>query len=259
MNKAQAASDLLYRKWMNGEQIAQMPTDLRPATEEEGYTVQALLEQKSQFPLFGWKIAATSPAGQAHIRVGGPLAGRILRERVIENGGECAFGSNLMRVAELEFAFQMGETLAPRDRPFSTFEVLDRVASLHPSIEIPDTRLTEFEQAGAPQLIADNACAHYFMLGPAAPNLWREIDLSEHKVSGFVDEGPANPGIGRNVLGDPREALAWLANRLSTLDLPLKAGQIVTTGTCIVPMPIASGNHVRGDFGELGSVSLTIV
>jgi 2-keto-4-pentenoate hydratase len=259
MGIARETSDLLYGQWMRGERIGQLPIRLRPTSEEEGYAVQALLEPRSAFPLFGWKIAATSPAGQAHIRVSGPLAGRILKERVVENGGEYTLGNNLMRVAELEFAFRMGETLQPRESPYSRTEVVACVEALHPSIEIPDTRLSEFEQAGAPQLIADNACANDFMLGPVAPELWRTIDLAAHEVTGTINGGEPHPGIGRNVLGDPRIALTWLVNRLSALDIPLTAGQIVTTGTCVIPMPIEPGDQVQGDFGPLGRVSLSII
>jgi 2-keto-4-pentenoate hydratase len=258
MNKRKTTSDLLYDHWMDGTKIAQLPVALQPASEEEGYAVQALLEARSKSALFGWKIAATSAAGQAHIQVAGPLAGRILAERVIEPSGTCPFGSNLMQVAELEFAFRMAETLPPRPKAYSTSEVLACVGSLHPSIEIPDTRLTEFERAGAPQLIADNACANYFMLGRPAPESWRSTNLAEHPVTGSINDGAAHLGIGRNVLGDPRLALTWLANRLSQLGLALAAGQVVTTGTCVIPMPIGHGDKIFGDFGPLGTVTLFI-
>ncbi len=63
-------------------------------------------------------------------------------------------------------------------------------------------------------------------------------------------------GSGAQVLGDPRVALTWLANELSKLGITLAAGQVVTTGTCLTPLPVAPGDHVTADFGELGSVTL---
>ena len=59
------------------------------------------------------------------------------------------------------------------------------------------------------------------------------------------------------MLGDPREALVWLVNELSRLNLPLLAGQVVTTGTCLVPLAAEPGNHVVADF-DIGK-SLTFV
>ena len=113
-------------------------------------------------------------------------------------------------------------------------------------------------RSGAAQLIADNACAHYFVLGPAAPESWRELDLSTHALKGEVVGKLARDGVGANVLGDPRIALTWVANELSSLGITLRAGQVVTTGTCVVPLEIAPGDHVRMDFGVLGRVECRI-
>jgi 2-keto-4-pentenoate hydratase len=252
------AQELLYRNWKAGTRIEGLPSSLLPADRAEAYRLQALIESYSSRPLFGWKIAATSTAGQQHIGVEGPLAGRILAERVLPDGGVCPLGNNLMRVAELEFAFRMGQNLLPRAEPYSPDEVLAAVATLHPAIEIPDSRFRHFETAGLAQLVADNACAHLFVLGPAATVEWRAIDLPAHRVPAFLNGRHVGDGVGANVLDDPRIALTWLANELSRHGLPLRKDQVVTTGTCIKPLTIAPGDHVEGDFGVLGRVSLSI-
>jgi 2-keto-4-pentenoate hydratase len=244
---------------MGGRRVRELPPDVRPTTRKAGYAIQATLERRSAHRLFGWKIAATSEAGQKHIAVDGPLAGRLLRERVRENGGTVPFGANHMRVAEAEFAFRMGTPLVPRETAYGVGEVLAAVATLHPAIEVPDSRYEDFTAVGAPQLIADNACAHYFVLGPAAPDTWRRLDLMEHCVTGAVRNRQLHrEGRGANVLGDPRVALVWLVNELSSLAITLDAGQVVTTGTCLVPLEIERGDHVSADFGALGSVSATV-
>lgn len=253
-----AAAELLWRCWREGRRIDALPDELRPRSRDEGYAIQAFLERRSAGPLFGWKIAATSAAGQAHIRVAGPLAGRLLAERVVPDGAALRLSDNLMRVAEPEFAFRIGRTLLPREAPWTIDEVMDAVESLHVAIEVPDSRFTDFVTAGAPQLIADNACAHWFVLGPEAQASWRDLDLAAHPVRGRAGDGPWRLGSGANVLGDPRLALAWLANELSGLGIPLLAGQIVTSGTCMTPLAIASGDLVQADFGSLGSVTLRL-
>ena len=161
-----------------------------------------------------------------------------------------------MRVAEAEFAFRFARDLAPRAAPYRVDEVLAAVASLHPAIEIPDSRYADFVHAGEFQLIADNACAHEFVLGPAAPADWRGHDLAAHPVRATVVGKLERDGYGANVLGDPRVALTWLVNELSALGVTLKAGETVTTGTSTTPMPIAPGDAVRADFGALGTVGL---
>jgi len=63
-------------------------------------------------------------------------------------------------------------------------------------------------------------------------------------------------GSGAAVLGDPRAALTWLANELSAQGTSLAAGQVVTTGTCTIPLPIAPGDEIVSDMGLLGRVSM---
>lgn len=256
--KSREAADLLWRLWRDGTCIAALPAPLRPATRAEGYAIQAQLGRHSARPIAGWKIAATSEAGQRHIAVDGPLAGRLLAERVHPDGATIPLGANRMRVAEPEFAFCFGRDLSPRAAPYSVAEVLDAAAALHTAIELPDSRFQDFTTVGAAQLIADNACAHEFVLGAATDAPWREIDLARHRVVGRVAGQPPREGGGASVLGDPRVALAWLVNELSGLGLTVAAGQVVTTGTCMTPLPIAAGDTITADFGALGSVGVRI-
>ena len=254
--RKQAASDALWELWRHGRRMAELPAPIRPATREDGYAVQALLEARSAHPLYGWKIAATSTAGQQHIGVDGPLAGRLLRERAWESGAELELGANHMKVAEPEFAFRMARTLPARAAPYALDVVMAAVDTLHPAIELPDSRFDDFSKVGAAQLIADNACAHYFVLGPAAPERWRFEDLAQQSVTGSVAGKLRREGKGANVLGDPRAALTWLANELSRLGIALAAGQVVTTGTCVAPLAVEPTDHVFADFGTLGGVEL---
>lgn len=250
------ASGLLFDTWMKGDVIDALPDAIRPQSRAEGYAVQALLETRFKAPLWGWKIAATSIAGQKHIGVDGPLAGRIFAERVLAPGATVPAGANRMKVAEVEFAFRMARDLPPRDKAYTVEETLAAVGSLHVGIEIPDSRYTDFVTAGGPQLIADNACGHYFVCGHATTADWRAIDLAAHKVRGIVEGRYERDGIGSNCLGDPRVALAWIANELSGIGVTLAAGQTVTTGTCVFPLEIEPGDVVTGDLGEIGVVTV---
>lgn len=256
---SQAAAELLFQTLKQGQVIHALPEALRPVDRTQAYQIQQQLESFSDKPLFGWKIAATSAAGQAHIGIDGPIAGRVFAETVYQSADVIPFGANRMCVAEAEFAFKMGQDLPPRDKPYQTDEVLSAVAKLHLAIETPDSRFEDFVTAGGPQLIADNACAYRFILGPQVPESWRALDLAAHQVVGRVNNTTIYQGCGANVLGDPRVALTWLVNELSSLGITLKAGQIVTTGTTTVPMPIKPGDTVVGDFGALGKVSCSFL
>jgi 2-keto-4-pentenoate hydratase len=250
-----AAARTLHDHWQAGSKIGDLDPMLRPRDRAEGYAVQAAMQAYGS--LFGWKIAATSEAGQKHINVGGPQAGRIFGERVIPDGGTAPMAGNEMRVGEPEFAFRMGRDLPPRATEYSVEEVLSSVDTMHPAIELPDSRFADFVSAGEAQLIADNACAHLFVLGAPAAADWRAVDLVEHRPVVTL-RGQRFVGHGKNVLGDPRVALTWLANELRALGMTLKAGEVVTTGTCHPPLPIRSGDLFEADFGSFGTVSVAL-
>src|SRR4249919_1508935 len=115
------ASRTLHGHWRAGTKLDGLDPTLRPRDRIEGYAIQAEIARSPMAKLLGWKIAATSEAGQKHINVAGSMAG------------------NEMRVAEPEFAFRMRTDLPPRPSAYTIDEVLAAVDTLHPAIEIPDS------------------------------------------------------------------------------------------------------------------------
>ena len=258
--KTLMAAKTLWSHWQDGTTIDSLAGDLRPLTRAQGYAVQAMLPDVSAQQVSGWKIAATSKVGQAHINVTGPLAGRLLSKQIYPPGATVPSFGNRMKVAEPEMAFTLGQSLGPRSQPYTMDEVLQAVATLHPALEMPNSRFAQFTAAGEAQLLADCACAHHFMLGQAAPDTWRNLDLSRQKVHAKSTKPDGTTwtrnGSGEAVLGDPRIALTWVVNELTSQGLTLSAGQFFTTGTCMVPIEIEPGDHVQADFGELGQISM---
>jgi 2-keto-4-pentenoate hydratase len=252
------AAALIWHNWQRLTRIDELPADCRPEDRGQGYAVQADVVRMSGQKVVGWKIAATSLAGQKHIGVDGPLAGPLLSHRVLDSGATVSLDGNIMKVAEAEFCFRFRAALPARVSPYASSEVLDAIESLHPAIEVPDSRYNDFARVGAPQLIADTACACWFVLGRATNEDWRARDLVSHSVSAYKNGLPAGTGSGANVLGDPRIALVWIANELRMFGEGLRAGDIVTTGTCVAPVPIAPGDCVRADFGVFGDVTLNV-
>jgi 2-keto-4-pentenoate hydratase len=247
------AAAMLWQHWQQSTRLDELPAHCRPCSRAEGYAIQAEVAKLSGQRIVGWKIAATSAAGQQHIRVDGPIAGCLLAARALEGGARISLTGNNMKVAEAEFTFRMGRPLPKRAESYSVAEVLDAVASLHPAIEVPDSRYEDFTRVGAAQLIADVACACWFVIGPATRADWRARDLAQHGVAAYRNGALAGQGSGANVLGDPRAALAWIANELCTYDDGLRAGDVVITGTCLTPVPVSAGDRVKVDFGEFGA------
>lgn len=258
-HQVQQAAEFLWQTWNGERHTDAIPEACRPATRAEGYAIQRLVAEVSGQATVGWKIAATSEAGQKHLQIDGPLAGRLLANRVHPDGTPIVLGNNQMRVAEAEFAFRLGHDLPPRPQPYELAEVLAAIDTLHPAIEIPDSRYHNFCIVGSPQLIADNACAHQFVLGNATTADWRSMDLKTHAVRLLLNGAVAREGVGANVLGDPRLAMAWIANELREQGIGLLAGEVVTTGTSVVPVAIQVGSRLLADFGNIGSVTTELI
>ena len=257
---AQAAALQLLPAWEAPLQISAIDAQYRPQTRGEGYAVQQSLFEATGDKAIGWKIAATSTAGQAHIGVSGPLAGRLLASRCLTDGAAVSMRGNVMRVIEAEFAFRMGsDVLALGDSPLSVPQVMAQVAELHLAIEIPNSRYQDFVTAGEAQLIADFACASHMVLGSALSTDWRSVDLAAQAVQVSRGGKLVAQGRGANALGDPRVALTWLANELISHGLCLRQGEVVITGTCVVPVPVEEGQRLFAQFPGLGEVSVAIV
>lgn len=252
------AAALLLHAFTNHELLASLPSDIRPRSRSEAYNVQTRLVELMGQRTCGWKIAATSEAGQRHIGVSGPIAGRVLADNLYADGDVLPLEHNAMLVAEVEMVFMLAAPILPRTSLYALEDVLDAVGALHLGIELPSTRYVDPTVVGEAQLLADNACSGDFLLGPAVADAWRTVDLSSTIVTVEVN-GPTGSrsavGVGANVLGHPLTALTWLVNELSALRLPLEAGQFVTTGSCCVPMPIQSMDVLTAHFSELGTVA----
>lgn len=262
-NPAREAAQLLWQHRCAGTTITHLPDALRPLRADDGLAVQDAWPAVSGQAVVGWKIAATSAAGQAHINVGGPLPGRILARLVHPVGEAVSLAGNRMRVVEPEFAFRLGADLAPQAAPRTQDDILAALASLHPAFEAPDSRYTDFTQAGEAQLLADNACCGDFVFGPAAPDGWRVHDLREARVQATVCDATGaqrytRTGDGRAALGDPYVALAWLVNRLSACGIGLAAGHYISTGTCMTPLEVVPGDRVFADYGVFGKIDLRV-
>lgn len=247
----------IWQARINARPMASLPSGAIPQNRVEGYAVQQALAHLSGQQAYGWKIAATSSAGQKHIGVDGPLGGRLFIDRVLPMSMPISLRGNGMKVGEAEFAFRMAVDLPARGIPYSVDDVMKNVGALYPAVELPDSRFSDFVKVGAPSLIADNACAHEFVLGDEVKSDWRRLDLSQHRVLITTDNKPNCEGIGANVLGDPRIALTWLANELNSYGQMLRAGETITTGTCVAPFDVQAGKSYTADFGVLGSISLT--
>jgi 2-keto-4-pentenoate hydratase len=238
--------------------LVEFPESCRPRSLEQGYEVQEALARLDGRALAGWKIGGTSERIQKALGLDRPFPGRIFAPTLYKSPARVARHEFIALALEPEFAFRLGRDLPPRAAPYAREEVTAAVASLHPACELVDTRLSEGFKSPAPCLVADNGC-HAALVEAAAVADWHALDLTRQKVTFTLNGKVLAEGTGADVLGHPLEALTWLANDLSRRGFGLKAGQIVTTGTCCGFHPLAAGDEAVADYGTLGRVAVTVV
>jgi 2-keto-4-pentenoate hydratase len=248
--RARKAAEEIWSAWQDGRLLDSLSPEAKPESDTDGRSAQRALSEHAGVQ-YGWKIAATSKAGQEHIGVDGPIAGRLFERFGHEDGATLA-GLSHMAVVEAEIAFRLGADLGG-DGVLTEAEVMAAVETVCLAIEVPDSRFARFETVGSAQLLADDACAGRVVIGPEVPG-WEGLDLKTQRTAISVDGTRVAEGIGANVLAGPADALTWLANDLLGHGDSLGAGDLVITGTTTVPAAIAPGSVVVAEYEDLGEV-----
>ena len=246
---------LLAGAWQIGLLLPELPAHCRPRNAAEAYRIQDLLVEELGFPVGGWKIGCTGAVARKILKTRRPFAGRIFSTRMFESGVGLPDSAYPMRGLEGEFAFRMKTALPPRKRPYSQAEVTAAVGSLHPAIEIVDSRFEDWLKVGVQSIIADQGSNGALILGAPVPR-WRQLKLERMAVKMVVDGKVVGQGIGADCLGHPLKALTWLANLLRQRG-GLAAGAIVSTGTCSGFHRAAPGVSVRAEFDRIGAVEVS--
>jgi 2-keto-4-pentenoate hydratase len=254
VDASRQAAQLLWETWTDGQTISQLPDGIRPTDIRAGYSIQAELDAFAGQRV-GWKIAATGAGGQATLGVEHPLAGPLFGQFAVAPGGVLDFSKSRMRIVEAEFGFVIARDLPASAAPFDRASVLDALGPLVLALEVPNTRYTDQRSVGGAQLVADAACAGYFVFGEPVERY--DADSLPGAGVTLTTANSSAEGSGANVLGDPVEAVRWLANALAEQGRQLRSADTVITGSAVAVREPGVG-LVTADFGALGRVSLEL-
>jgi 2-keto-4-pentenoate hydratase len=250
------AAELLFAAFRDRQRLATLPDDRRPATVEEGYAIQEAFCARIGSDHAGWKVGATGAAVQKARGLTEPIRGRLFHSLNHPGPLEIPAADFFEPKLEAEYAFRLAADLPVSGAPYTPARVAEAIAALIPAMEICDSRLTDFQTAGAAANIADNVIQGGMVLGAPA-EAWQTFDIAALPVVLAADGTEVASGSGANVMGHPLKAFAWLVNHLAARGIPLAAGEIVTTGTCTGVTPVVPGQRYTADFGGLGSVTVT--
>lgn len=234
-----------------------MPAHLRTRDWGSVMAVMESLNAQLGWPCGGWKIGAASLDVQKAEGVPGPAPGQLRRDAIFESPAKLPAALFInYRCSECEFAFRMGDDLAPRPTPYAETEVAERVEALLPALEIGDTVFDDWYGAsGYLGALMDNGGAAALVHGAPIRD-WRGLDLANARIDLSLNGRPVKSGYGRAAMGHPLTSLTWMVNWLSERGKTLRAGEIVSTGTCTGHFFTAPGDRLDLDYGAIGRISV---
>lgn len=247
---------LLLDAHRNRRLIDRVPAHLLPTEEASAYRVAIAVSDRLGMDVGGWKIGATATNNLQELGAARPIVGRVPRRNIVRSPARLPFDMLMTPVQECEFAFELAEDLPARPSGWTAAELVPKIRAMYPAIEIGERRLSRRSAVPILLLIADNSAAGHLVLGAPVAH-WQDHDLALSAVSLRIDDVDVATGFGRDVLGHPLNALAWLANEGDLAGRPLMKGDIVSTGSCTGMKPVGRGSMSTADFGPMGKVEVS--
>ncbi|RHW39378.1 2-keto-4-pentenoate hydratase [Lysinibacillus yapensis] len=250
----QAAANALLVAEKTKEAISPFTSTHEQITADDAYgiqlqVIQSKLDQGATVK--GMKIGLTSKAMQEMLNVYTPDYGHILDTMVFDENQPVDPSQFIHPRVEFEIAFVLKEDLnGPNVTLEDVYKATDYVV---PAIEIIDSRIKDWK-IKFEDTVADNGSSAGAILGDKKTAIG-EVDLASVEMRAYKNEELFDTATGEAVLGNPANAVVWLANELSKYDISLKKGQFVLAGALSRAVDVVDGDYYEADFGALGKVS----
>jgi 2-keto-4-pentenoate hydratase len=204
----------------------------------------------------GHKIGLTSAVMREVSGANEPDYGTLFDNWFVNEGDTLSRSLFNRPFVELELAFVLKTALT--GPAVNVADVIRATDFVLPAIEIVDSRYT---RRGPGKVvidsIADAAWCGRIVLG-GNPRRLDQIDIRTIGASLLKSGEVVASGVSSAVMGNPLNAVAWLANTLHGFDVPLEAGHVIMSGSFIKVFPFDAGDEIVARFDELGDVAFSV-
>lgn len=251
----QHIADEIYRCFQQKAQIPLLNTSYPDIEMEDSYRIQERVVSRFQADgrsIKGYKIGLTSKAMQEMAGSTEPDYSAMLDHMFYPEAGESPRADWLQPLVEIELAFVMKDRL--QGPGINVADVIRAVDFVVPAIEIVDFRVAFGPGMDVRDTIADLAAVGGVILGGNPVDL-RDIDVRNIGGSLLINGESKEQGRSDAVLGNPLNAVAWLANKLSEFDVCFEQGDVILSGSFIRAIPVNAGDTVVARFdNDLGDI-----
>ncbi len=225
------------------------PGDVTSAYAVATRNTTRVIEERGWRPC-GRKIGLTSPAVQRQLGVDRPDYGVLFAELAHISGEAVPLDGLLQPKVEAEVALVLDRDLDLGTHTIA--DVISAVAYVLPALEIVDSRIENWDITFV-DTVADNASSGRFVLG-TVPTPLTGLDLAAVEMTMTLNGEQCSQGRGADCLGHPLRAARWLADTMSQLGTPLRAGDVVLTGALGPMAAVVAGDEVVAELSGLGTV-----
>lgn len=243
----------LREAWQTAHAIPPIRLELPDASIDDAYAIQSAntrFWEAAGRVAVGAKIGLTARSVQKQLGVDQPDFGTLFADMAVFDGDSVAAAKLIQPKVEAEIAFVMAR--APDASRLTVAELISATDYVLPAIEIVDSRIADWN-IRITDTIADNASSGLFVLGTTPVKL----DGLDLRLCGMVLESNGDPvsfGAGAACLGNPLNALGWLAGRMASLGRPLARGDIVLSGALGPMVPVKAGDAIAARIEGIGAV-----
>jgi len=252
-----AAANELLEAEKNRRPVAPLIERYKNISVEDAYQVQmhnanqALMQGKR---LVGYKIGLTSRAAQIHFGLTHPDLGHLFAPMAVADEGETALSQLIQPKIESEIALVLGKDLKGPD--VTIVDVMNAVEYAVCAMEIIDSRIENWKITAA-DTIADNGSSAQFVLGENKVPV-KGLNLAELGMAFYRNGEVLFTASGAAVMGNPLNALVFLANELGKHNRTLRAGEVILSGALSGMSPMKAGDFFSCEIAKLGSCSVRV-
>ena len=260
--RIQRAAQWLLDAHARRERFRPLPPELAPRSIDEAYGTQdafVTLRAQKLGAIAGYKVALSTAAMQKFVGVDAPQAGALLEQTIRRSPARVRAADYVHLIVEFEIAVQIAEELPAADAPFFRDRVAAAVGAVMPAIELADDRGADYAGlARHPlELICDNAWSEGAVLGYPVQE-WKGIDLASVRGVASINGREVGKGRGKDAMGHPLDAVAWIADHLSAGGRGLMRGDVVITGSLVQTQAARPGDLVKFSLEGLGDAELRV-